>query len=31
MNLELANMDQIVISDKFKYNDDDFKNWSQRR
>ena len=31
MNLELVNMDQIVISDKFKYNDDDFKNWSQRR
>ena len=31
INLDLVNIDQIVISDKFKYNDDDFKNWSQRR
>ena len=25
MNVELANADQIVISDKFKHNDDGFK------
>ena len=25
INLDLVNVDQIVISDKFKYNDDGFK------
>ena len=25
VNLDLVNIDQIVVSDKFKYNDDGFK------
>ena len=25
MNLDLVNLDQIVVSDKFKYNEDDFQ------
>ena len=27
MNLDLVNLDQIVVSDKFKYNEDDFQNF----
>ena len=27
INLNLVNVDQIVISDKFKNSDDDFKNF----